>query len=339
MNTYYVYAYLRSKDSETAKAGTPYYIGKGTKNRAYQKHGYIRLPPDKRNIVLLETNLTETGALAIERRMIKWWGRKFDGSGILLNKIEGGTGISGGLTTMKDKNGRTHFIDMNDQRCKTGELVGIRHGKASVIINGKSTSVDANDIPKDAVGVRHKRLTAIDKNGNRYEIYNDDPRFLSGELSGMQKGMSLYKNKTGDTIFTKKDDPRVTSGEYISNRTGTVNVQDSNGLTMSVQKDDPRLASGELTTLNKGKAIFVDRITGKHVQLSTSDQRVISGECVHINAAYTTVYDSKTDEKFRVLRWDDRIASGKLISKRKPGKYIRKLDKKGEILHDSSHFH
>ena len=76
MNIYYTYAYLRSKSSKTAKAGTPYYIGKGCKNRAYEKHIGIPVPNDKSLIVFLETNLTEIGAFALERRMIKWYGRK-----------------------------------------------------------------------------------------------------------------------------------------------------------------------------------------------------------------------------------------------------------------------
>ena len=91
-NIYYVYAYLRSKDSITAKAGTPYYIGKGVGRRAFKKHVGLGVPDDKSKIVFLETNLTNLGALALERRMIRWYGRKDMGTGILLNRTYGGDG-------------------------------------------------------------------------------------------------------------------------------------------------------------------------------------------------------------------------------------------------------
>lgn len=89
---YYVYAYIRSKDSKTAKAGTPYYIGKGKGKRLYNKHTTVSVPKDKYYIIVLESDLTNVGACAIERRLIAWFGKKIDNTGILLNQTDGGEG-------------------------------------------------------------------------------------------------------------------------------------------------------------------------------------------------------------------------------------------------------
>lgn len=95
---FYVYFYLRNRDSATissGKKGTPYYVGKGQKYRAWEKHANVRTPKDKNNIIIVAEGLTEATAHAIEKVQIGIWGRINNGTRILRNKTDGGEGSTG----------------------------------------------------------------------------------------------------------------------------------------------------------------------------------------------------------------------------------------------------
>ena len=123
---YYTYAYLRED-------GTPYYIGKGKGDRAYRKVGKpCATPKDKSKIIQLKTNLTEEEAFNHERYMIFILGRKDLGTGILLNKSDGGEGRSGYIPTEELKRNQSERMrgennPLYGKRGKDSPRYGKRH--------------------------------------------------------------------------------------------------------------------------------------------------------------------------------------------------------------------
>ena len=188
---FYVYAYIRNKDGNTAKAGTPYYIGKGTGNRAYSKHSFKI--PGKSRIIFLETNLSEIGALAIERRLIKWYGRKDLGTGILINKTEGGD------SPVMDDYKKQHLSIINSGKILSQEtklkMSKTRAGKSRPeLSNRKRTTKEINNLKL----MTEKRKLNVEIYGIKYNSITEAANVLGVQNETLRcrcrsKGFPDYK--------------------------------------------------------------------------------------------------------------------------------------------------
>lgn len=84
---FYTYLWLRED-------GTPYYVGKGTRSRAYINHRIKRPTRDK---ILVQEFLCEEDAFFAEKFLISYYGRSNIGAGCLRNLTDGGEGTSGAV--------------------------------------------------------------------------------------------------------------------------------------------------------------------------------------------------------------------------------------------------
>ena len=135
---YYTYAYLREDK-------TPYYIGKGSGNRAYATHYNTYVPPKER-ILILKDNLTEEEAFKHEIYMINVYGRKDLRTGILWNRTDGGDGSSGHkhteemrkLISQKTKEGMTPEVRKKLSKSSMGKVLSEEtKKKMSIRMKGK----------------------------------------------------------------------------------------------------------------------------------------------------------------------------------------------------------
>jgi len=156
---FYTYAYLREDK-------TPYYIGKGTGYRIYQKRGRpCSKPKDDTRIIFLKQNLTEEEAFKHEIYMIAVFGRKDLGTGILYNKTDGGDGVSGRIITIGSFTGKTHSEEVRKKisQSKKGKLLSEEHKrKVGDAFRGKPiTEEHKRKISNSKLGKKHSEETKI----------------------------------------------------------------------------------------------------------------------------------------------------------------------------------
>lgn len=90
-----------------------------------------------------------------------------------------------GFVPVKDKDGNRFLVDVEDERYKNGEFVGVTKGTVCV----------------------------LNEHGSGLRVSVNDERYLSGELKPVCKGKTVVKDNHGNFFMVSVDDERLKTGE------------------------------------------------------------------------------------------------------------------------------
>jgi|ETNvirnome_6_100_1030635.scaffolds.fasta_scaffold70191_2 hypothetical protein len=129
---FYVYGYLDDRDEI-------YYVGKG-KGRRYKHphHHLVNVPFDEDKIIFFEKNITEEQSINLERKLIKFYGRRgIDGGGCLINRTKGGNGGFSGKMSEETKkkigeSGRGRVVSEEVRKRISNTLKGKKHSSERI---------------------------------------------------------------------------------------------------------------------------------------------------------------------------------------------------------------
>jgi len=218
---HYVYAYIRSSDSSIAHAGTPYYIGKGIGKRAWAKHkrnnGSDLRPIDNTNIIIVEANLTAIGACALERWLIRWYGRKDIKTGILQNMTDGGDGA-----TNVSESTRAKLSSANTGKIQSAETTAKRLASRHGYRHSPETKAKMSEAKLDKTPTPETRARMSAANKGRV-ISQEQRDKISSSLKGRSTGpriaevrLKISKSRTG---IGHSDEAKVKIAAASFNRT------------------------------------------------------------------------------------------------------------------------
>lgn len=286
------------------------YMGSGTLlQKAFNKYGI-----DKFNKEILEYYENDIELYLAEKALVN---EEFIKRNDTYNLKEGGEGgwQSKGMVTVKDKEGNTSWVSVNDPKYLSGELV-YNHKDQAVVKDkeGNIFTVDINDeryLNGELVGHTKGKIAVKDKDNNHYMVSVDDPRVISGEFMSMWKNMVMVKDDKNNKFQVSVNDERYTSKELKHIFKDMVTVKDTTGNILHISNKDPRYLSGELQSISKNKVVVKDK-QNRVFRVDINDPKYLSGEYVGVTQGNLVVKD-KIGNNYMVPLDDPRYLSGELV--------------------------